>query len=168
MKAKANPVLILAMVLLCLVMITTHMTAGLYARYTSSGSGEDSARVAKFEVTQSGTLTENMALSVKPGDESDQKPGQEAGNIEVTNNSEVAVAYTIHIKIATNNLKDLKLFVPSQENTPTRDMTFTGNISPNSTRTFEIRSWWPLTQDSLDYRGMVDKLEITLKAEQID
>ena len=39
-----------ALVLLLLTMITTHMTGGLYARYTTTGSSKNSARVAKFDV----------------------------------------------------------------------------------------------------------------------
>ena len=44
--------LFLAGILFCLILITTAMLGGLFARYTTSGSGSDSARVAKF-----GTLT---------------------------------------------------------------------------------------------------------------
>ena len=34
--------------LLCLVMLSTHLMGGLYARYRTEGSGEDEARVIKF------------------------------------------------------------------------------------------------------------------------
>lgn len=40
--------LFLAGILFCLILITTAMLGGLFARYTTSGSGSDSARVAKF------------------------------------------------------------------------------------------------------------------------
>ena len=35
-------------VLLCLVLISTHFTAGIFARYTAVNSGSDAARVAAF------------------------------------------------------------------------------------------------------------------------
>ena len=44
----ANIMLRLAGILFCLVLITTSMMSGLYARYTAEGKGEDSARVATF------------------------------------------------------------------------------------------------------------------------
>ena len=50
-KAKLNIPMFAALILLLLTMITTHMTSGLYARYTDSATGSDSVRVAKFEVT---------------------------------------------------------------------------------------------------------------------
>lgn len=49
--------LFLAGILFCLILITTAMLGGLFARYTTSGSGSDSARVAKFgnlTLTESG------------------------------------------------------------------------------------------------------------------
>lgn len=160
MKQKTNPILLLAMVLLCLVMITTHMTAGLYARYTASGSGEDSARVAKFDVTESGTLIETMVLSVIPGKE------YLVGSIEVVNSSEVSVAYTITVEKATDNLP-IKLYFEGV--TPATEITYTGTLAPNNSEstTYNLYSSWTENK-STEYMGRVDKLEITLKAEQID
>lgn len=159
MKAKRNPILILSLILLCLTLISTHMTAGLYARYTSTGSGEDSARVAKFDVTESGTLTETMVLSVIPGEK------YHVGEVVVANNSEVAVAYTITVKKATDNLP-IKLFF--EEGNKGEKITHTGTITPgNPGTTFTLFSDWTENKGT-EYMGRVDKLEITLKAEQID
>ena len=47
---KSNPMLTLAAILLCLVMISSHFTSGLYARYTASSEAHDEARVASFVV----------------------------------------------------------------------------------------------------------------------
>ncbi|MBR4020581.1 MAG: hypothetical protein IKI99_04640 [Firmicutes bacterium] len=55
-EMKLNIPMCAACILLCLTLITTHMTGGLYAKYTASGAGSDSARVAKFnEITISET-----------------------------------------------------------------------------------------------------------------
>ena len=48
MRKKNNLVLRLASLLLVCVLISTYTLCGLLARYTSSGSGSDSARVIKF------------------------------------------------------------------------------------------------------------------------
>jgi hypothetical protein len=45
---------------LCMTLFSSHMTGGLYARYTSSASGSDSARVIRFNqltVTEQGSFT---------------------------------------------------------------------------------------------------------------
>lgn len=47
-EMKLNIPMCAACILLCLTLITTHMTGGLYAKYTASGAGSDSARVITF------------------------------------------------------------------------------------------------------------------------
>ena len=43
-----------ALLLLCLVMVSAYMTSGLLARYTTSAQASDTARVAKFDVQVTG------------------------------------------------------------------------------------------------------------------
>lgn len=71
MKAKANKPLRAAGILLLATMLTTCMTAGTFAKYTTSASGSDSARVAKFGViTQvDGTLFGEEYASAAGGDQ---------------------------------------------------------------------------------------------------
>lgn len=45
---KVNIPMILAAILLFLTLLSIHLTSGLYARYVTTASGSDSARVAKF------------------------------------------------------------------------------------------------------------------------
>lgn len=79
---KHNIPMCMALVLLCLTMITTHMTGGLYARYTTTASGSDSARVAKFDVQCNVTAVEGTT---------------DQFNVTVTNNSDVTVEYTLEV-----------------------------------------------------------------------
>ena len=54
-------------ILFCLVLITTAMMGGLFARYTTTGSGSDSARVAKWgelTLTESGDFVDDKGNSV--------------------------------------------------------------------------------------------------------
>ena len=77
--------------LFCLVLITTAMMGGLFARYTATAEGSDSARVAGFDVEVTG-LNDNIQCAVTSA-----KPGEI--KLMVVNKSEVAVTYNIGVKI---------------------------------------------------------------------
>ena len=85
-EKKVNIPLCAALILLTLTLITTHMTCGLYARYTSSATGSASARVAKFKVEC--VVAENTETTDVTND----------FIVTVTNNSEVAVNYSLIVK----------------------------------------------------------------------
>ena len=61
--------MILATILFCLTVITTYLTAGLYARYITRNSAGDSARVIKFDkISITDTFEdENRKLIITPG-----------------------------------------------------------------------------------------------------
>lgn len=90
-KTSIGPLIFrIALIVLCMTAFTTSMLSGLYARYTAKSNGEDSARVAKFNVAAaglSGDVTVNASL------------GQTNGEYKftVTNNSEVAITYDLVI-----------------------------------------------------------------------
>ena len=69
-KTKINIPMCLAVILLCLTLISIHLTSGLYAKYISSASGNDSARVIKFgelTLTEEGDFYEGNKLMIIPG-----------------------------------------------------------------------------------------------------
>lgn len=80
---KHNIPMRMALVLLCLTMLTTHLTGGLYARYTTTATGSDGARVAKFDVQCNVT-----------------KDGDTDGLFKVTvkNTSEVTITYDLQVE----------------------------------------------------------------------
>lgn len=67
-KPKMNIPMCLAGVLFCLTMVSVYMVSGLYARYSTSGTGSDSARVIKFgdiSISETGDFqegTKNMVV----------------------------------------------------------------------------------------------------------
>ena len=65
-RAKVNVPICAAGILLCLTLFSVHLTSGIYARYTTTASGSDSARVISFGDI---TLTDTGAASmiVAPG-----------------------------------------------------------------------------------------------------
>ena len=68
--AKVNIPMCIASFLFCLTLISIHLTSGLYAKYISSASGNDSARVIKFgelTITETGDFYEDNKLMIIPG-----------------------------------------------------------------------------------------------------
>jgi len=95
---QPNWILYLAGVLLCLTLFSVHLTSGLYARYSTTSSGSDGARVARFSIEQSGELAELIEVDVYPGFTS------RSYEVALKNDSEVAVDYTVSVERLTNNL----------------------------------------------------------------
>lgn len=66
-EMKLNIPMCAACILLCLTLISIHMTGGLYAKYTSDAQGSDSARVAKYTgvtIEESGDFGTNGGSAV--------------------------------------------------------------------------------------------------------
>ncbi len=90
-KTSTGPLLLrIALILLCMVAFSTSMLAGLYARYTAKGRGDDTARVAKFDVNVEG-FSEDVTV--------DASQGKTSGTYTFTvkNDSEVAITYDLVI-----------------------------------------------------------------------
>lgn len=110
-------------VLLMLVLLSTAAVTGRFARYISSSTGSDSARVAKFNVDYTLTPVEG-------------KNGE--FTLQVTNKSEVAVEYSVRV-VFDNELSDGNLEVKINDTTGTFSddkKTFTfgkiGELAPNT------------------------------------
>jgi hypothetical protein len=78
----------IALVLLCLVMISFHLMGSMYARYTTKASSSNDARVAKFDVKVNGS--DDVTIDCKVGEDGTYE-------ITVNNESEVAVSYKISV-----------------------------------------------------------------------
>ena len=151
-------VLRLAAVLLILVMLSTSMVAGRYARYTSTAIASDSARVAKFEVNEeSALLTQNVPVSIIPGSTATTE-------IKVENASEVSVRYTINID---NPYRNLPLKFQIKVGDVLHDLPFAATIGYGQEVTYVLVTTWTGSAD-ISYSGKVDLIEISLSATQID
>lgn len=163
-KAKLNIPMCAALVLLLLTMVSIHLTSGLFARYTSSSSGSDSARVAKFDVQ---TNIEPVA-------------GTEGKfTLTVTNNSEVAVRYSIEVRIP----EDLSVTIGNDTKKPeanAKSVLFTDGewtLAPNAaapaehTLEFSVNDWSNQTSantNSGETEQVIFNFEVKVHAEQID
>jgi hypothetical protein len=76
----------LGLVLICLMLISFSMMGGLYARYSTTATGEATAQIAKFDVQVTGDTT-GVAVDV----------AQEKGvyTFTIINNSDVTVEYDL-------------------------------------------------------------------------
>lgn len=162
-KVKINFPMAVASVLLCLTLFSIHLTSGLYARYVSKGEGSDNSRVAQFNVTEtSDDLTAELLFELEPGTHEYE--------ISVSNKSEVAVGYTIAVSNRTKNIP-LQFEVRTKEsaNGETTLDSFEKEfvMASNSESIFVLRIYWD-PENADEFMGMVDLIDITLKAVQKD
>lgn len=155
----------IAVVLLYLVIVTLPMVSGLYARYTSSDSGEDASRVASFHVTvENDFYSEDLMLSLAPGTEKKE--------VKVTNDSEVSVNTYFEVENKTLNLP-LEFLVYPKENKPTdaasvRDKyTHVETLKPQEEIIYVVEIIWP-QENALEDMGKVDLINLSIRVVQMD
>lgn len=169
---KVNIPMAAALILLSLTMISIHWSSGLYARYSSSTTYSDSARVARFQV--SGTAGEDITVKCR-----DQEPGKYAITIE--SKSEVAVEYALKVVFEEAiSAEDLEVKLDDQEGAWSDDrktLTYSnlGTMEPNADpRThdlsFKVLDWTYVTAGADNTPEVQKDLNFTvhLTVEQID
>ena len=162
-KLKMNILLRVAAVLLCLTLSSACLVSGLFARYSSSAQISNSARVAKFSIEGEGTLLEAIDASFFPGEE---KPV----TLEIRNNSEVAVEYTVPVTNETKNLPlSFRMEKVASAIVDTNSITFTEQLLPNShTDEYQLHIEWKETDADPTLMGRVDYITVMVTAAQID
>jgi cytoskeletal protein RodZ len=95
-KAPSFSVMYLAILLLAAVLITTHMTGGIAARFLSVSSASDSARVAKFDVSCQKTVQADLDIELNF---LDPAKSQDAFQFTTVSASEVAMTYDVVIQL---------------------------------------------------------------------
>lgn len=163
-KAPVNWMLRAAGVLLCLVLASTYLVCGMFARYTTSASGSDSARVAKFEIVGGEVVSEKITASLVPG-------ANISCPLTIQNKSEVAVEYEVTVINETNNLPlSFRVYDESAEGYLEGDGTsFSANLSANGDeKNYNLLIEWSKERNAPEYAGMVDQIQVTVSATQID
>ena len=161
-KAKLNIPMCAAAVLLFLTLLSIHLTSGLFARYTTTVTASDSARVAKFDVVGEITPAEN-----------------EEGKflLKVTNNSDVAVQYRIDVIFS----NAMSVTIDGETKSPEAGSTtvsFTNSdwklapaaLSAEHEMLFAITDWSQVTQGVIDTNTATKAFafSVDIHAEQID
>lgn len=163
-QTKRNIPIRVATILLCLTVFSTYFVSGIYARYSTNGQNTLSARVAKFSVEGSGTLMQPIEVNVAPGE-------AEATTLNIYNNSEVAVEYTVTI---TNVTKNLPLHFRMEKAGGSTDasedgITLTGQqLAIGHTDQYTLYIEWKEEDNNPAQMGMVDYITVTITAVQID
>lgn len=115
---KKNRMMRLASILLVCVLLTTSVISGTFAKYTSTATGSDTARVAKWSFTAGGTeisTTDEFTFDLwtftdrNNVDDADTiiAPGTKGQfSIALVNNSEVTANYTVSFVESQGNVDD--------------------------------------------------------------
>jgi len=153
-----NWILRAAGILLCLVLASTYLVCGMFARYTTTASGSDSARVAKFEIQEAGVSTIELNDPISPGDTIEKV-------LQVQNMSEVAVEYEVTI----DHLGNLPLQF-MVDNVDATENSFKRILPPNENNMniYTLKIIWPAEQDSPDLAGLADYITVSVSATQVD
>lgn len=172
-NAKGNILMYTAAVILCVTLLSMHLAGGLYARYTTGKGDSNSAKVAAFNIEQEGTIFETIEAGVTPGT-------TKSAELIITNNSEVAVEYTLTVTNVTGTLPLKFKLGPADGNQPSvAAESYENGISIDSARqipgnhtdkyTLDI-VWEPDANEEADLAliGMVDYITVSVTATQID
>lgn len=157
---KKTPIVFyVGIVLACLTLISVYMTSGLYARYTTRATSSDSARVAKFRVTDTLTVTDSKGDEVNSFTmiEDSLIPGESTTyTFAVQNDSEVAVRFSVRGEASINNLP---LDIPDNVSV---------TLAPNTSGNVTFVVSWPANKNDPAYGDMIELIEIFVTAEQIN
>lgn len=156
-------------ILLGMVLVSTYLVCGLFARYTVSATGSDSARVAKFEIqeNQSGELPNFSQIISAP-----MTPGiPYVTATQVVNSSEVAVEYEITVSNLTGNLPlEFSISGGEAQNFVRGTCTYSDSMAPGETKTYTLKILCTPenTAQAMADMGKVDQIVVDLSATQID
>ncbi len=169
-KRKADPLFIILVVLISLILFSSTLVGGFYARYVSRAEQGDQARVAKFDITETGQeFQQAFAISLDPSENAVVKEDA----VILTNNSEVDVRCTF----STDSTENLPLAYSwaCEELDATVDAvnkTVSFVIDSNATaKVFDLTVAWDLSQaehSEFIYNRQVDGVVLKIRCEQID
>lgn len=164
-NGKTPVVFRFGVVLLGALIISTHFMSGLYARYSTTATGSDSARVAKFSFSDGNWASQSLETAIKS-----MKPGEEESiQVEIQNTGEVAIQYTVQLENLTNNLPlKATMQIPAADGASEAETVSNVTISPSGSQTVNVVISWPSGENSVDYIGKTDIVRIIVTAEQID
>ena len=147
----------LSLGIFCAVLLSISLMGGLYARYVTTASGSNSARVAKFNVSEDLTVTRSDGTTVSDFVVDDVlKPGKSVSyRFTVQNDSEVAVKFIVSGERLFN---ELPLTLETAET----------ELAPGASGTVTFTVLWNSNENSLSYSGKIDMIRLRAVAEQID
>ena len=170
---RAPLIFYLGIFVLCMTLFSSHMTGGLYARYTSNASGSDSARVARFDVSIELPTKEEFDLNCY--DAAKQSIDYQI-SVTPTAKNEVAVQYSLVVTFAEAPPSWLVLSIPGESAPSVTDgrtvYTFAniGTFSPMNTtpQTFTLTVTVPEGTPSTEVGNYNLAAKVSVEVTQID
>ena len=179
-KNRPNPrnfFIVWAIFGICVVLLSFHMTAGPYAKYSSQSTGSDGARVAKFDVASK--EKNGVALSIDL-DFFDPEKQSDHFEFEVSSSSEVALKYDV-VLILPEKMAELvsdgtliaKMdgSISGTLDAASKTLTFTGgSFAPASAELYSHEITIEISPDTMPLLSLNITEPVTLRihAEQID
>lgn len=174
----------LASVLLCLVMMSSCLVAGMLAKYTTSDSGSETARVAKFAFSVSDTDASHQIIDLSEI----QKPGDsKTYDFSVSSKSEVAVSYDITLMLNGNmpltctvtknesggsSTNVLSATMPDSGDGTSQTKTGAGTLPSSWTGSdsFTLTVVWPSSKNNIAYAsaGSAAEVKLIVTGKQVD
>ena len=157
---KSNKMSIILLSLLLVVFLSSNFVGNLTAKFITGTKTYEIARVAKFDITGEGVSTQVVPTDhFFPGKTLKQE-------VNITNNSEVMVKYTLTAKTTGNLPLQLKF---SDDNTSTTSVSVSAELAPNGKNAAHtLKVVWPAGDNSVAYSGMVDAITLTVETVQVD
>ncbi|MBR2020568.1 MAG: hypothetical protein IKA05_09250 [Clostridia bacterium] len=160
----------LVCVLLFLVLLSVQAGVAIPARYSSSASASDSARVAVFA---SDIVKEELIISdLAPG-------GSKTMQITVSNKKnervcEVAQSYAISAKAEGGLPIEVDIYNDEEDDTPADNRDANNNVvgtfaaAVEGTATYYVKVIWPEDENGYEYANEIGVVVVTVTATQID
>lgn len=156
-KRKVPVSLRVAAVLLCLVMLSTHFTAGMYARYVTSANGTDYSRAAGFAVSAKVDTDDQTKSPVPVSIVSNglDDSGRATYEVKVSNTGETAVRYKMVVEFKDD--KDAPKFLTGKEEE--KYLSFEGELAPGEEATetiiLDMSEYFKEAGDGFDFQNDV-------------
>ena len=151
---KVGALLLLAMI------FSLHLLGGVYARYTVTASGSDSARVAKYSFDADlSPQSLILPITLSPGDSL-------IDTIQIENKGEASLNYVITITKLTDNLPILRPEGEYDKNAPITEVIKSDVIAPGKSASVSFSIEWDKNDNSTEYMGKMDAVKITVSVEQ--
>ena len=176
---RNNRIIQILAVLFWISVLFSWIASDIFARCMTQVSERNGAAAAKFEVTETGTLMQEISnISIAPGEAIEYE-------IAVTNKSETAVRYAIYADSRDKNLPLVFRMYKKTGNTEPKQLSdgsvLADKIEVSSdtiladdpkVHNYVLEIVWPVSEDQAerneDYAGRSETFVVTLKAEQID
>ena len=178
----------ISMILFGLVLITSHFTSGLYAKYTSKSTSSDFARVASFKIETELDL-DNVSMGITEGGNPSFELGgeDEIASIRIPfyieSASEVAVAYSVEVNFGNGVTLPHDLILTLSNSVNSKSILSNGNtlfvfdefgtLLPKNISSENQRDELQLIVSILDLTNITEEItipniELTVKVYQID